>query len=188
MVVAPTVRRARMSENVRLSFRAAPQPPMVRSQDDSALCATSSFAKARIGGSAARGHWGEPASPGIQPVQYAAHIPRTHPEVPERSAGLEGDLRTAQRPLEPSFAAAVAEPQDEGGEWNEGLLGQALGMREPEGTEGLLGQPLRMGSRRGSESVFGLIQDVGLTVFASESKESRDSHRPGWSRCPALLR
>ncbi|MWV21523.1 hypothetical protein FVE89_05825 [Methylobacterium sp. 2A] len=33
--------------------------------------------------------------------------PYPHPEVPERSGGLEGALQGSQRPLEPSFEAAA---------------------------------------------------------------------------------
>jgi Cu(I)-responsive transcriptional regulator len=40
---------------------------------------------------------------------------RPHPEVPPRSGGLEGDLQKAPRFLKPSFEAAIAAPQDEGG-------------------------------------------------------------------------
>ncbi|KQP09365.1 urea carboxylase [Methylobacterium sp. Leaf93] len=36
-----------------------------------------------------------------------------HPEVPERSGGLEGGLQRTPRPLEASFEAACAAPQDE---------------------------------------------------------------------------
>ncbi|WP_348644207.1 tRNA lysidine(34) synthetase TilS, partial [Methylobacterium sp. WL120] len=39
--------------------------------------------------------------------------PPPHPEVPERSGGLEGALQGPLRPLEPSFEAADAAPQDE---------------------------------------------------------------------------
>ena len=37
-----------------------------------------------------------------------------HPEVPKRSEGLEGDFQLPLRPLETSFEAAGAAPQDEG--------------------------------------------------------------------------
>ncbi|WP_018043065.1 urea carboxylase [Methylobacterium sp. 88A] len=39
--------------------------------------------------------------------------PHPHPEAPERSGGLEGGLQRTPRPLEASFEAACAAPQDE---------------------------------------------------------------------------
>ncbi|KQO54664.1 cobaltochelatase subunit CobN [Methylobacterium sp. Leaf85] len=75
--------------------------------------------------------WGEPEADPVcvdgafrfpMVVATIAPPPRPHPEVPERSAGLEGGFQLPQRDLEASFEAADAAPQDEVIDWMRGRL------------------------------------------------------------------
>lgn len=56
----------------------------------------------------------EAAQTGQQSSRHSSSNPHTHPEVPQRSVGLERALQRTAQSLEPSFEAADAAPQDEG--------------------------------------------------------------------------